>query len=305
MKLKRLFNKFFVSTFFLLLYCNQAHAEQLLFKAGDKASYTISQKVNLQESLLDKASYTQSEATIDLDICILSVNEETMSYPFDVEVTLKNIILNEVEQDGTSITTRHYDSNEAPKPENGLPNAQLGKLIDFPLNVRVGKDFDVQETTDTLTQIDQDWDSPLSVSLMGIVRLLLAQVFHLSGEDLQLSNSYPVSCYKFIDFEDEPLEQENIVIKQNSAYTILKMDSDRIAGTWNGEVKVDYPEEELEGEASLVCHVIWDKANPLMQQRDLSVTVIETTTYFFPYQIKASIHQTLTPRSCIQEFNAS
>ncbi|MGA8164417.1 MAG: hypothetical protein WB791_05240 [Waddliaceae bacterium] len=114
-----------------------------MFKIGDKASYTISQKLTAEteDEFFDEIRHIQSEGIIDLDIEILSSNQEIFSYPFDVEVTLRKILISEIQQDGKSTTIIEYDSDGLKNTENYILEEYLSKLINHPLNFRIEKDF--------------------------------------------------------------------------------------------------------------------------------------------------------------------
>jgi hypothetical protein len=129
---KNLIYIFLLASFFCA--SNAVHAEFLLFKVGDKASYTISQKLDSEYEIFDEITYSQSEATIDLDIEILSSNNDTSHYPFDVEVTLRKILISEVQQDGKSSTIIRYDSDCSKNLENIVLATHLDKLINHPLS---------------------------------------------------------------------------------------------------------------------------------------------------------------------------
>lgn len=130
------------------------YAEVLSFKAGDKASYTISQKLIADREFFGLLTiYTQSEATIDVDIEILSSSQETSSYPFDVEVTLRKILISELNKShlGSSImigsSSFGYDSSRInfSTSENHILAQKLNKLIDHPLNFRWKRTFKLEK----------------------------------------------------------------------------------------------------------------------------------------------------------------
>lgn len=280
---------------------NALYSEFLLFKAGDKASYTISQKLTSEFEIFDETTYSQSEATIDLDIEILSLNQKTFRYPFEVEVTLKKIIISEIQQDGISSTIIRYDSDCLRNLENNILAEHLDRLINYPLNFRVEKDFQIKETTGHLAQIYENFDSPSSMGLLGATpwtfELLLTQLFHLSGENLVLTNSYPASCYQFLNWEDEALDEQEIGLLQSSAYIVNAIDSKKIEASWKGNAKVASIEDDMNGEVSVIANVTWDIANPMIQKRDLEVKIEQTYNGFFPAHINFSAQQTWQPAS--------
>jgi hypothetical protein len=297
--IKNLMCVFLLASFFCSY--NTMYAELLSFKAGDKASYTISQKLNSECEISDEKINSQSEATMDLDIKILSANQQTSSYPFDVEVTLKRILISGVEQDSQGTTVIKYDSDSSKPVENSVLAEHLNKLINHPLTFSVNKDFKVKETTGYLTQINKNFDSPSDMGLFGTTpwtfELLLTQLFHLSGKNLLAAKSYPASCYQFLNWEDDKLDEQEISLHQSSNYVINNMDSKQIKASWKGKAKVADTEDDMEGHVSLVGNVTWDIANPMIQKRDLKVKIEETRTGFIPSHVKMSVKQTWQPAS--------
>lgn len=270
------------------------HAEFLVFKVGDKASLRICQKLTSEYEIFDEITYSQSEATIDLDIEILSSNQETSDYRFDVEITLRKILISEIQQDGKSTTTINYDSESANK-ENKILSTNLDKLINNSLVFRVEKDFQIKETTGHLTQIYENFESPSSIGLFGATpwtfELLLTQLFHLSEENLLSKNLYPVTCYQFLNWEDEALDEQEISLNQSSAYRVNAIDSKKIEASWKGNAKAASVEDGMNGEVSVIGNITWDIANPLIQNRDLEVKIEEMHNRWFPAHVKMSVQQ--------------
>lgn len=283
-------------------YATDGCADILLFRTGDKASYTISQTLVSEHKFFDETTCSQSESTIDLDIEILSCSNETSDYHFDVEITLRKIIISEFQQDGKSSTIIRYNSGYSKgELENSVLATHLDKLINHPLVFRVEKDFQVKETTGHLTQMNENFDSPSSMGLFGTTpwtfELLFTQLFHLSGENLLPRNSYPASCYQFLNWEDEALDEHEISLHQNSAYIVNAIDSKKIEASWKGHAKVASVADDLAGEVFVIGNVTWDIANPMIQTRDLEVKMEETHNGFFPVYIKMSAKQTWQPAS--------
>ncbi len=274
------------------------YAEFLLFKPGNKASYTISQKIVSEYGIFNETTYTQSEAIIDLDIKVLSSNRETLSYPFEVEVTLKKVLISEIQQNDYSSTTIRYDSNGL---EVNALTEYFDKLIDYPLVFRVKKDFQIEETTSYLNSLDEKFDSPSPMGLFGTTpwtfELLLTQLFHLSGENLLSTNSYPVSCYQFLNWEDEALDERESCIDQTGAYKVNAIDSKKIEASWIGNAKVTSSEDymNMKGKVSVIGNVTWNIANPMIQKRDLEVKIEQKYNGIFPAHVKMSAQQTWRP----------
>jgi hypothetical protein len=163
----------------------------------------------------------------------------------------------------------------------------------------VEKDFQIKETTGYLTQIYENFDSPSPMGLFGATpwsfELLLTQLFHLSGENLLSTNLYPASCYQFLNWEDEALDEQEISLHQTSAYIVNATDSKKIEASWEGNAKVASVEGDMNGEVSIIGNVTWDITNPMNQKRDLEVNIEQTYNGFFPSHIKMSAQQTWQP----------
>lgn len=275
-------------------------AEILLFKTGDKASYSIFQRLDSEYEIFNTTTYSQSEATIDLDIEILSSNEET-HYPFDVKVTLRKILTTEFQQDDENSTIIGYESDCPIELKNIGLATHLDKLIDYPLVFRVEKDFKVKEITGHLTEIYQNFDSPSQIGLFGTTpwtfELLLTQLFHLSGENLLSANSYPASCYQFIHWEDDALDEQEISLDQTGSYIVTAVDSKKIEASWEGNAIVASVKDDMNGEVSVIGNVTWDIANPMIQKRHLEVKIEETHNGFFSPRVKMSAQQIWQPAS--------
>lgn len=251
-------------------------------------------------------THIESETTVALDIKIVSSNPQTLSYPFDVEVTLKKFLVSEIQQDDQSSTVISYDSDSLRTLENYVLAEHLDKLISHPLRFRIEGDFQIKEMTGYLDQIDEDFNSPFdedfnSPSILGLFgttqwsfELILTQLFHLSGQNLLSKKSYPTSCYQFLNWEDEALDEQEINIDQSSDYIISNMDSKNIEATWQGNAKVTNTEVEdgYDGHVSVEGNVIWDCTNPLIQKRDLKAEIKETQTGFYSSHVKLSVQQT-------------
>lgn len=279
---------------FLLWIGNSAHAEMLIFKTGDKVSYTIIEKSNTEIEFFKATTSSQAEAEIDLDIEILSSSQG--SYPFNVEVTLKKMIFSDIWQDEKNTTVMKYNSSTSEGLDDELTK-HFGKLINLPLNFTVQKDFQIKETTGLLDQF-YDYDFPstlleLSDTTLWNFEVLLTQLFHLSGEDLLLANSYPVSCYQLITDDLSELD----ILNQSSAYTINSIDSDKIKASWTGNTKVKDTEGEikLEHEVSVMGNVTWNLTYPMIQERGLEIeTKIDEET--IPLHYKSTLQQIWQPK---------
>jgi len=286
--------KYLLTSFLALFVCQSAFAAPLSFKTGDKASYTIFQEVNSEMEMFSK-EFGHSTCSIDIDVEILSVNEETLSYPYDVQVTLKRVFAIDKEKVGFGVTITEYDSNSLKPDDNQLLVEYFEKLIDHPLTFRVEQDFQVKETSNYLTELFEDFESPGSMEMLGAspwtYQFFLTQLFHLSGEDLQIATVHPISCHQLLSWEDDELSDDLKILNQECDYIIHSNDSEKINASWQGNAKVESFEDSMNGEVMLTGNVTWDAANPMVQQRDLKIHLEAYYYYFFSIHAKLSIHQ--------------
>ena len=232
----------------------------MVFKVGDAASYTVTQISDSQvvfPGLPFLKRVVHSETTTAFDIKILSSDTETLSYPFDVELTVKEIRLNETVKTDDKTEVICYSSENPEDSDKGEWAKHLVKLIHAPMHFRVNGEFDVKEVTELLKGEFED-SSPVYIGATPwSFEFLLTRSFHLSGEEIHQSASYPVSCLQLINWEDAKLDIEEYDTHQTSSYTIASMDSDTIKGTWQGAAKIkgDKSQELIKGTISVKDNV--------------------------------------------------
>lgn len=284
-------------------------AAPMLFKAGDSASYIVTQKVDMDVNQVGVSEHTQSEATIDFDVRILSCNPETQSFPFEVEVHVKHIQMNETQTEvvvtsGEPIVNTleiSVDSDESSKKaKNCSPGKYLTKLTNEKLTFIVDKSFNVKETTGLLKKAYNNIECESEMGIFGTspwhFKVLLTQLFHLAGqEDIAPSGSYKVSCGKLASLANWENEKEKPLFRSKSShYTVNEIDSGKIAATWTGEAQLE--DCNLEGNfftstiMTLEGDVKWDMTNLLRQQRNMKIQITEMDSQQHPIT-KALIEQ--------------
>ncbi len=274
-------------------------ADPLVFKVGDAASYTVTQTTDCQNKWLSGVFGTERnryEDTIAFTVKILSSDAETLSYPFDVELTMKGIRINNTETSGDETKTVSYDSDNPLDADKYTWAKHLANLINVPMHFRVNGEFDVKEVTGLLERERTALDDLSSKYFFGTTpwsfELLLTQLFHLSGEEMQPSVAYPVSCYQLIDWEDEKIKIEEYDLRQNGGYVISSVDPETIEGIWQevAVIKGDKTAIDLSKAAiSVDGNVKWNAANPLIQQREMNACI--NARYSFIVRQKFSAKQ--------------
>ena len=274
-------------------------ADPLVFKVGDAASYSVTQTTDCQNKWLSGVFGTERnryEDTIAFTVKILSSDAETLSYPFDVELTMKGIRINNTETSGDETETVCYDSDNPQDADKYTWAKHLANLINVPMLFRVNGEFDVKEVTGLLEKECTALDDFSSQHFFGATpwsfELLLTQLFHLSGEEMQPSVAYPVSCYQLINWEDEKIKIEEYDLRQDGGYVISSVDPETIEGTWQevAIIKGDKTAIDLSKAAiSVDGNVKWNAANPLIQQREMNACI--NARYSFIVRQKFSAKQ--------------
>jgi len=274
-------------------------AEFLQFVPGNSASYELHQTVSHKVDLMGVITNVDIDATIALDVKILEASE-TLSYPFTVEVTLRNLQFATVESSGRNYKANNFASEEEdstlPALSEFLPN-----IIDVPMTFIVNGPFDVVETSGVIDQLDPLYTQEiLSVKIFGLTpwtyNLFLTQLFHLAGEDLELSNSYEVEGHQLFNWEDGVVNEDEVDIVQFFTYDILKMDNENIDATWKGSAILFNKSvfAGLPGQLGVEAQVSWNKNNPLIQQRKMKLDLNEKITFLglFEMAVQMNIEQT-------------
>ncbi len=288
---------FVVASFF---YIDQSlSAEPMIFKVGDAAFYTVTQTIDYK---CDRVN-AQSKSTIEFTVKILSSDPKTLSFPFDVELTMTRIQMDETNKDMESF---QYDSNKPVDFKDSIWAEDVANLIDNPMYFKVNSPFDVQEITELLTKIDKH-EIPTTTEILGTTpfsfEFLLTQLFHLSGKNIEQSISYPVNCRQLISCcqlvgEVKEVDEQELVFDQQGAYVITDMGLDRIQAHWQGtsKVKESWPFGlEAKYSASVRANVEWNSTNPAIQQRNMILIFQGKAPFCSPERISIRQVWTSTP----------
>lgn len=269
--------------FLLLSYANlPLSSHELRFNAGDHATYVVLQEVEAYAFLQGEKVKTLQKATIELNIKIIEVDENSLNFPFDVEVVLTNVSLTEKAREGLENRSFFYDTkNPADDEDSQKLGKALAKIIDVPLLFHVSAPFQVEEMSGKLADFYENYDLPSGLGYFGFTpwtyEFILTQLFHLSDQDLNADTSYPVSCYQLINWEDDGFNEDEINVDQTSVYKVDSIDDSKIAATWKGKAKITDKNGEfkLNDDVSIVSHIEWNMQNPLFQSRTLEADIRE------------------------------
>lgn len=290
--------KVFISLTVMLSFCfiNFTHAESLDFKPGDQASYRLYQKIESVTELFGEVTQANSDVIIELDVNILSSNPRTLSFPFDVEVVLRGISMHEVLKDDEGTTTTIYDSHSM---MGGNPTlaAYFLQLIDYPLYFRVNGDFQVNESSGYLYRLyEKNKNSDEINELFGATtwtyELFLSQLFQLSGKNLVVNKSYPITCYQLLNWEDDKYElnaEENVM--ESCSYIVKSIDDRNIKASVQGSATITDPDLHLNGQVYIDGDVVWNTSNPLIQKRKWRAEIEEVINTYMQLRNKLFIQQ--------------
>lgn len=252
----------------LLLLPVVLYGDVLPFQEGSSANYSVTQHVDYSLECFGITQEDSADYTFGFTMTVVSFDETTSSYPFDVEVVL------------------------APSTE---ADALLQALSQETLEFTVSGPFDIEETSGILEQLCEKYSNSHSVfTIESDIQLAVAQIFHLSGENLQSDYQYPISCYKILNYADEPLMEKDITVDENSAYTMGEVDADTLTATLQGIAKVVDTDQELHSTLEVAGNVAWDAVHPLVQQRTLQLHFDQISEGYFPLNIHGNLTQTIT-----------
>lgn len=256
MKAQIIKNMLLYTFLFGALFCgtSSASAKELQFRNGDSAAYRILQSLNLTVDFFGFRKDEQHVFSLDFEIKIISLNAKTHSYPFDVEIRCKKMNL---------ATKPEMDADES------VANEKLFNfLIDHPLQFRVEDEFKVEETTGNFALACETYeDSSFQGHLQSTFELVLTQIFQLSGKDLHPDHKYTTSCYQLINWDDLPVDENEVTLDQSSFCKINSFGSHNIKATWLGNAKIK--EGSYSDSVTVRGKVLWNTARPLIQQRTL------------------------------------
>lgn len=235
-------------------------AEKLNFKVGDKSCYSIEHHIGAQYK--ETGQNCNADMVLDMDVELISLNEETLSFPFEVEVVLVGASGNMKAK--TNLFTMDLDFSS----DNGDEYLPVDQLFGRPMRFVVNSSLDLKETTGVFEALYEKYDSSRDYGLLTFitsgVEMTLLQLFHLAGEDIRVNHEYPMDSYGFFDFDDEDEEVVGV-----GSYKIKKMNVSEIKAVWNLDAKNIM--DDVEEETSVHADVTWNRENPLQQVRKVKV----------------------------------
>jgi|GEM_PF-3191697 len=285
----------------LALISATVHAEQLLqFKEGQKAAYTIEQTIDGKiEGPNTARGNLQVSNTLDFTLEIVSVDPKTGDFPMVVEVKVNKLKVDMAlaarDAAGTLHKRVHFDGKKGTK---GMAQI-IQHLKSKPIRFNMDKDFEIRPLTNRLEKIEDAIDD-LSVFSGGALvlganelqwKLTLQQIFHLAGQQ-KGQQIYKVSNVGLSGADLDDVE----IIKDKGQYAFTKMKGSVLAANWTGDVHVKDTDFNTENTLNLSGRVTWNKANPLVQTRDVTIHEMENDKDSDGGLIRGTVRQKWTSR---------
>lgn len=277
------------------------YAESLLkFQKGQKAAYTIHQKASGKVTFPEGESTVAMNSVLGFQLEVLSVDPFTGSYPIEVQLQVTRLRFEDriaIPFGGKKIA---YDS--ARKKNNPLLQKTIAQLMKKPLRFIVNEDFEVVETTGRLEKFEEAYADVTDFIMFGGsefgYRMLLGQIFQLAGKEAG-QNLYPVAAYPLVPWEEESISSssEGYKIADKSHYQITKESSTSLQGNWRGRARITCRYSGMQDNITLNGLVIWSKANPLVQTRDLTFKLTQKGEDSERMQSNATVHQQWSSRA--------
>jgi hypothetical protein len=268
----RLFKALFTGIIFYSF--SSLSAEILTFHAGDTASYTFNQQAVFKGNSLvedDDIHYFENKNSMDCDITLLSKSETPSGFPYEVEIIIKKIAVSEIQFTSFGVRLWDYYSGKPQQTENLAVFYE--QILERPLTFTVNGPFDIKERGNFLTDLEENFDSPIYSDVVSIqlLNIVLTQIFHLAGEDLKVSNQFNVDCFPLLSLDDEDIREET-ALKQLCTYTINSAQEKQVGACLVGSVKSNSNELNAISKEKIffVGDVTWDILNPLRQTRNVS-----------------------------------
>lgn len=246
-------------------------AQVLPFHKGDTAFFSVQQTTILKGEIEGEKQDMRQDLALDFEIKIISLNNKTLSYPFDVEVKFKKISLSSNPQTKTSKANKQF----------------CNYLTHHPLRFSVGEAPEVEETSGIFASETFE-DADYQANLLPTLQLILIEIFQLSGEDLILNKKFETSCTQLCHLAGSSLA-EGTKMKQSSFCWIDGIGPKTISASWEGNAKIT--NESMKLSAILNGKILWNAGYPLFQQR----TVTTKARVIVPdlMDVDATVYQTL------------
>lgn len=250
-----------LSIFFTLVFFTEilAGGPTLEYRLGDSAEITITQKVEVHGKALGMTLNDEETGTIRMEVTVLDEGKE--GSPLEVQVIVREYSCSEDDDTAKKTIADH--------------------LIDRPLSFSICDPYRVIENTDILDALaeleEQEVISSFGTS-HDFYNYTLGQLLHLKGVPLVAEKSVSVPIIDWFDYEDEPFSRNDSEIVDTGKYTIQGISKDRVHAYWRGNAS--YVNGDDRGTLSMSAKVVWNRQNPLLQQRNLTLRVQENRNIF-------------------------
>lgn len=248
--------------FSLFLFINNISAESLNFKQDELIKYSINHNLIL-DFIDDQGNFhCKSENQLTFEIKVLTYDEQTNS--FNVEVTIRDFLVNDTTTEDMQISTIVYDSRN---PSNSLGSEIIGRLIDKKLNFIVNG-YQCKEMTGILEDVEH------RLMLLGLNfdsfglsyyswNYILGQIFDMAGKNLEINEENEFDFNNILCWEKDGNDE---LIKE-AHYTVKTKDQAVICADIRGTAQKTDETKLIIEKAELVGNVVWNAENALIQQR--------------------------------------
>lgn len=277
-------------TFFILLMSSTVNASETLhFIPNQPVSYTYTSKNNIQIH----GSEFKSDDSVVFDITIIQDGSEELSYPFLVEVNIKEIKINNSIKSMGDNKPFLFDSSNPLKATNPEIISIFEDLRNQPLQFQMSSPKDIVELTGRLSAFNSALeveDGGSMQDLLGSLENFIKDFFYLSSEDLHEGSKFN------FNFDSSSLQKALIGIDKfklstDSYYKINDLNADFIKAKLGGKVLLT-SKNSGKLQLDLSGSIKWDANNAMVQTRMGKCTAKGSLLGF---EIKGTFHMTLIP----------
>lgn len=268
----------------------------LNFQAGQKAAYTVHQDANVAMKSENGNVSIHSNSILGFTVEVLKIDSTTHSFPIEVEVNVTQLKIDENIKLPFNEIAVQYNSYRAKDNPVSLQKI-VAKLMKKPLQFTINENYKVEETTGRLEAFEDHFDDKTSVIPTGangfMFRVLLGQIFHLVGQK-DSQKAYNVSSYPLARWDEDISTSSfssDFEIVDKTEYTIGKSTATAIYGSWKGKAQLCCDWEETKSNLTIDGNIAWNKANPLVQARDILFKIDQKDISSDPVSLHAKIHQ--------------
>lgn len=244
-----------VSTF--ALSTQGIQAEQLSFRPGEKVTYQISESADCEVLVSNIECKINLLSEVVMDVTLIS-KDDLPSSPYYVQLVLRDMRISQmITSGGYMLAVIDYDPADV---NNLFYSPNMASLLNFPLTFKINDRSECNEMTGRLSDVLYNMGTSFAIhsdgnfvgnpSLFGLTfgtneesfALFLSQLFHLSGDDLNIDESYNVNVnfgksmvssrdsFFFTSYSEDFSVDESLM----ATYLMTSTDDDKVVASVNG-----------------------------------------------------------------------